>query len=285
MKKTKRILSALLAVLLIGASFAGCSQSSTQAEEITDETMLIAYTEESEPFLYTNAQGALDGFEAKLIENAFPSFKGEYKNYKLVKVDEGYELGEDTAYTDEDGNEYKAIIFCGAMHKNEGTVNEDYAWSNNIVENNIVTVVKQGSAITSYNNIQGARAGVYSELCSAALDKNSAIKSGFASVTAYGSPEELLAALDAGEIDAAVIDDFSFRPLEGADGYTVLDGVLDTIEYGFAFARSLDYSTGFNEAVKEMLSEEYGDGDTLTPLIEQYFGYPEACVFEYETEE
>lgn len=271
--------------MLIGASFAGCSSKSLTAEEITDKTMLIAYTEECEPFLYTNAQGALDGFEARLIEESFSSFKGEYQDYRFVKVDADYELGEDAAYTDEDGNAYKAIVLCGAMHKNEGTVNEDYVWSNNIIENNIITVVEPNSAITSYGNIQGARVGVYSELCAAALEKHSAIKSSLAFVTAYASPEELLAALDAGEIDAAVIDDFSFRPLEGSQGYTVLNGTLDTVEYGFAFARANDYSSGFNEAVKEMLSEDYGDGDTLTPLVEQYFGYPEACVFEYQTEE
>lgn len=285
MKKTKKILSVLLAVLLIGALFTGCAQKSGIAEEITEDTMLIAYTEECEPFLYTNANGELDGFEAKLVESIFDSIKGEYKNYKFVKVDADYELDENGAYTDADGNEYKAVMLCGAMHKNTGTVNEDYVWSENIIENNIITVVPSGSSITAYNNIQSARVGVYSQLCSDALDKQTTIKDSLASFTAYNSAEELLAALDAGEIDAAVIDDFSFRPLEGASAYTVLNGALDTVEYGFAFARSNDFSETFNEAVKEMLSPDYGDGDTLTPLVTEYFGYPEACVFDYGTEE
>ena len=57
--------------------------------------------------------------------------------------------------------------------------------------------------------------------------------------------------------------------------------MLDTFEYAFEFAPSNNYSYGFNEAVKEMISAEYGDGDTLTPIVEKYFGYADACVFAY----
>ena len=133
MKKYVKILSVILSVVLIGASFAGCASESEEAGAITDSTMLIAYTEEAEPFLYTDENGNLTGFDAELVAATFDSFKGDFTDYQFVKVDEGYRLGEDTAYTDDEGNKYHAIIYC-ASHKDKGTMNEDYNWSSDIIQ-------------------------------------------------------------------------------------------------------------------------------------------------------
>ena len=78
-----------------------------------------------------------------------------------------------------------------------------------------------------------------------------------------------------------MIDDFSLYKFSGHENYTVLNGTLDTIEYGFAFAKSNDYSTGFNEAVLEISSTDYSDEDTLTPLVEKYFGTADVLAFDY----
>ena len=280
MRSIKKIAAVLLAVTLIAALFAGCSGTKGETQ-VTKNTMLIAYTEECAPFIFTDENGNLTGFDVEIIENIFDSFKGEYKDYKFVQVEEGYVLNEYTAYTDEDGNEYAAIIMCGCTHKNVGTANEDVSWSENIIENNIITAVSLNSAITSYNNIAGAKVGVVSAVAAAALDMNATIKNSLASVTEYATAEEAFAALSSGTIDAVVTDEFSYYTYAEAASYTVLPYVLDTIEYAFQFAPSNNYSYGFNEAVKEMYSEEYGDGDTLTPIVEKYFGYADACVFSY----
>lgn len=285
MKFTKKICAVFLSAMLILMLFAGCSAGSEVAEEITGDTMLIAYTEECAPFIYTNESGKLAGFDVELIENTFDSFKGEYKNYRFIQVEEGYKLGEDTAYTDENGNEYSAVILCGGMHKNVGTVNEDYNWSQNIIENNIITVVPASSTITSYSNIDAARVGIYPDSAAAALNSNTAVAGRLSEAIGYTSIEEAFAALDAGELDAVVTDSFSFYTYENNTSYTALNGALDTIEYGFAFAKNNDLSSGFNEAVKEMLSPDYGDGDTLTPIVEKHFGYNGVCVFTYEDEQ
>lgn len=278
-----KILSVFLCIVLIGSAFAGCASSDNE-DAVTDATMLIAYTAESAPFIYTDENGQLTGFDVELLNATFDAFKGEYDNYKLVKVDEGYRLGEDTAYTDAEGNQYSAIIYCGGVSKNTGTMNEDYNWSSNIIENNIITVVNSSSSVTSYRELDGARAGIVSDVALTALQENASVYNSLASAQQYGTAQEAFTALDAGEIDAVIIDDFDFYTYENAASYTVLSGVLDTIEYGFAFAKSDDYSSGFNEAVLEISSTDYSDEDTLTPLVEKYFGYAGACVFDYESE-
>lgn len=265
---------------MIAGLFAGCSSQGGDADTITDATMLIAYTEEVEPFLYTDENGSLTGFDAELIAATFDSFKGEFDDYQFIKVDEGYRLGEDTAYTDAEGNKYDAIIYC-ASHKDSGTMNEDYNWSADIIHNDIVTVVPASSAINNYSSLAGARAGVVSDAAAAALNENSAVNNALASAAQYASADEAFAALDAGEIDAVVIDDFSLYKFSGHENHTVLNGTLDTIEYGFAFAKSNDYSTGFNEAVLEISSTDYSDEDTLTPLVEKYFGTADVLAFDY----
>ena len=287
LKSIKKIIAVLLAVMLAAVLFAGCSKTEAQATVITKNTMLIAYTEECAPFLYTDENGNLAGFDVEIIENIFDTIKNEYKDYAFVKVDEGYVLNEDVAYTDDNGNEFSAIIMCGGTHKNVGTANEDVVWSENIIENNIITVVAPNSTITSYNNIAGAKAGVVSAAAAAALDMNATIKNSLASVTEYATAEEAFAALNSGAIDAVVIDDFSYRAWfdptsSSVQAGTVLPNVLDTIEYAFEFAPSNNYSSAFNEAVKEMLSEDYGDGNTLTPIVEKHFGYADALVFSVE---
>ena len=291
MRSIKKIIAVLLAVMLVAVLFAGCAKTDEQATEITKSTLLIAYTEENAPFLYTDENGNLAGFDVEIIENIFDTIKNEYKDYAFVKVDEGYVLNEDVAYTDDNGNEFSAIIMCGGTHKNVGTANEDVVWSENIIENNIITLVAPNSSITGYNNIAGARVGVVSEAAAAALDMNATIKNSLASVTEYAStecpPAELaIIALLGGAIDAVVIDEFSFYayddPTSSAVHPTVLPGALDTIEYAFEFAPSNNYSSAFNEAVKQMLSADYGDGDTLTPIVEKHFGTADVLVFKVD---
>lgn len=289
MNTTKKIFSILMAVALICAVFAGCSkQEGGEAEEITAKTMLIAYTEEKAPFIFTNENGELDGFDVKLIKETFESFKGEYENYKFIKVDSNFRIDEDVCYTDENGNEFNAVIMCGGLQKNVGTNNEDYRWSTNLIKNDVITVVKNNSEIADYNGLTGMPAAVVSDFAQSALDKNDAIKSRLASAVAYNDTAEAFGDLEKGIVNAIIIDSFTYnvyvKENNIADYYKVLNGVLDTAEYGFGFSSKTDYSGGFNEAVKEMLSADYGEGDTLTPLITEYFGYGEACAFTFEEE-
>lgn len=88
MTKMKKILAVALCVLLLGSIFAGCSgKKAEQTTEITDETLLIAYTADNAPFFQIDEKGNASGFEADLIAKIFDSIKDDCKNYAYVKVE------------------------------------------------------------------------------------------------------------------------------------------------------------------------------------------------------
>ncbi len=278
MKVFKKIFAIALCGILIASAFAGCSKSG-EADKITDKTMLIAYTDEVEPFLYKDKNGKLAGFDIDLFKKIYDNVKNDTKNYKFVKVDKDYKVGDDIAYTNKDGDEFIAYTMIGAVQKNIGSVNEDFSFTNDIITNRIITVTKSGNNISDYNDLSGKKLAVVTDIAKAALDKNSTIKNNNKN-TLYPTIEDALAALDNGSVDAVITDEFNFSPLKSAEKYQVLNGELDKISYAFMFKKGDWVVDNWNEAIYELKSPDYNDKDEFTPMVEKYFGY-NASDFDY----
>lgn len=278
MKVFKKIFAIALCGILIASAFAGCSKSG-EADKITDKTMLIAYTDEVEPFLYKGKNGKLAGFDIDLFKKIYDNVKNDTKNYKFVKVDKDYKVGDDIAYTNKDGDEFIAYTMIGAVQKNVGSVNEDFSFTNDIITNRIITVTKSGNNISDYNDLSGKKLAVVTDIAKAALDKNATIKNNNKN-TLYPTIEDALSALDNGSVDAVITDEFSFSPLENAEKYQVLNGELDKISYAFMFKKGDWVVENWNEAIYELKSPDYNDKDEFTPMVEKYFGY-NASSFDY----
>ncbi len=278
MKVFKKIFAIALCGILIASAFAGCSKSG-EADKITDKTMLIAYTDEVEPFLYKDKNGKLAGFDIDLFKKIYDNVKNDTKNYKFVKVDKDYKVGDDVAYTNKDGDEFIAYTMIGAVQKNVGSVNEDFSFTNDIITNRIITVTKSGNNISDYNDLSGKKLAVVTDIAKAALDKNSTIRNNNKN-TLYPTIEDALSALDNGSVDAVITDEFNFSPLENAEKYQVLNGELDKISYAFMFKKGDWVVENWNEAIYELKSPDYNDKDEFTPMVEKYFGY-NASSFDY----
>lgn len=278
MKVFKKIFAIALCGILIASAFAGCSKSG-EADKITDKTMLIAYTDEVEPFLYKGKNGKLAGFDIDLFKKIYDNVKNDTKNYKFVKVDKDYKVGDDVAYTNKDGDEFIAYTMIGAVQKNVGSVNEDFSFTNDIITNRIITVTKSGNNISDYNDLSGKKLAVVTDIAKAALDKNATIKNNNKN-TLYPTIEDALSVLDNGSVDAVITDEFNFSPLENAEKYQVLNGELDKISYAFMFKKSDWVVENWNEAIYELKSPDYNDKDEFTPMVEKYFGY-NASSFDY----
>ena len=278
MKVFKKIFAIALCGILIASAFAGCSKSG-EADKITDKTMLIAYTDEVEPFLYKDKNGKLAGFDIDLFKKIYDNVKNDTNNYKFVKVDKDYKVGDDVAYTNKDGDEFIAYTMIGAVQKNVGSVNEDFSFTNDIITNRIITVTKSGNNISDYNDLSGKKLAVVTDIAKAALDKNATIKNSNKN-TLYPTIEDALSALDNGSVDAVITDEFNFSPLENAEKYQVLNGELDKISYAFMFKKGDWVVENWNEAIYELKSPDYNDKDEFTPMVEKYFGY-NASSFDY----
>lgn len=278
MKVFKKIFAIALCGILIASTFAGCSKSG-EADKITDKTMLIAYTDEVEPFLYKDKNGKLAGFDIDLFKKIYDNVKNDTKNYEFVKVDKDYKVGDDVAYTNKDGDEFIAYTMIGAVQKNVGSVNEDFSFTNDIITNRIITVTKSGNNISDYNDLSGKKLAVVTDIAKAALDKNATIKNNNKN-TLYPTIEDALSALDNGSVDAVITDEFNFSPLENAEKYQVLNGELDKISYAFMFKKGDWVVENWNEAIYELKSPDYNDKDEFTPMVEKYFGY-NASSFDY----
>lgn len=278
MKVFKKIFAIALCGILIASAFAGCSKSG-EADKITDKTMLIAYTDEVEPFLYKDKNGKLAGFDIDLFKKIYDNVKNDTKNYEFVKVDKDYKVGDDVAYTNKDGDEFIAYTMIGAVQKDVGSVNEDFSFTNDIITNRIITVTKSGNNISDYNDLSGKKLAVVTDIAKAALDKNATIKNNNKN-TLYPTIEDALSALDNGSVDAVITDEFNFSPLENAEKYQVLNGELDKISYAFMFKKGDWVVENWNEAIYELKSPDYNDKDEFTPMVEKYFGY-NASSFDY----
>lgn len=278
MKVFKKIFTIALCGILIASAFAGCSKSG-EADKITDKTMLIAYTDEVEPFLFKGKNGKLAGFDIDLFKKIYDNVKNDTKNYEFVKVDKDYKVGDDVAYTNKDGDEFIAYTMIGAVQKNVGSVNEDFSFTNDIITNRIITVTKSGNNISDYNDLSGKKLAVVTDIAKAALDKNSTIKNNNKN-TLYPTIEDALSALDNGSVDAVITDEFNFSPLENAEKYQILNGELDKISYAFMFKKGDWVVENWNEAIYELKSPDYNDKDEFTPMVEKYFGY-NASSFDY----
>ena len=281
MKTTKKVFALILTLIMIAACFAGCSNSSE--EKYSDSVLIIGYTDSVEPFLTVDENGKATGFEADVFEAIFNDVKGDLKSYVFEKVEPGYELEQSGGFTDLTGKEYSAGLLLGAVSKNDGTFNEDYSFTEPLITNRVIAVTANGSDIKSYADLAGKKAIVVGDTAKTAFESQSQISSSCSDISEESDAESALKALDNGNADVVIIDEFTYMPLNLGDSYTVLSGELDSIEYVFACAKNSGWKDSLNEAIREMKSESYGNGDEFTPLVEKYFGY-NASSFDYETE-
>jgi ABC-type amino acid transport substrate-binding protein len=284
MKTTKKLIAIILSVILIAVCFSGCSSS--KDDKYSDETLIIGYTQQVAPFIEVDGDGNATGFIPDLWESIFKNVKGDYKSYVFEQVDEDYTLEESGGFFNEDsktGTEYSASLLVGAVAKNSGTFNEDYSFTEPVITNRIIAVTANDSDIKNYGDFAGAKAVVVSSDAKTSFEAHTAQYNACASVTEVETIDEALSLIDSGKADVVVTDEFSFNPSDKASSYTVLDGEFDKIEYVIACAKYSDWKDSINEAIREMKSEDYQDGDTFTPLVEKYFGY-NASSFNYQTD-
>ena len=278
----KRIFALTLCALLVFATFAGCSKA--EKEKYSDEKLIIGYTQTADKILKIGEGGKATGFEAELMKAIFDGVKGDFKSYSFEKVEDGYELEKDGGFFDSKDKEYSAGLLMGVVTTNRGTFNEDYSFTEPIVSDRIIAIAPKDSERKGFAEFKNARVLIVGDISDEALKENAQIASVCKSITAVEKIDDALKQLDGGKADIVVTDEFTFMPTKKADSYKVFDGELDRIDYVIACAKYSGWKDSINEAIYELKSEDYGEGDEFTPMVEKSFGY-NASSFDWKPSE
>ena len=139
------------------------------------------------------------------------------------------------------------------------------------MENDQVVVVRNGSDITSLDDLAGKKVVVQKDSSGlAALEENEELTSTFAELVQVDSYLNAMMELEASNVDAIVMDEIVARyeiQTSGKD-FVVLDEAVAGEEYGVGFLLG---NTELRDKVQAVLEEMAADG-TLAAISNKWFG-------------
>lgn len=264
----KRIIALLLAVLMMGAVFAGCGSTSTESTEpatadnanisdvdyITSKGKLIVGITDYEPMNFKDENGEWTGFDTE-----FAQAVGE----KLGLDVEFIEIDWDNKFLELDAKSIDCI-WNGMTITDEVKLNSSV--TNAYVENAQVVVMNKDNADKYKDAASMADLSFAAEAGSAgeaAISDN-----GWTNYTAVTAQTDALMEVASGSVDACVIDITMANAMTG-EGTSYADLTqalkLNSEEYGIAFRKDSDMTNKVNEIMAELMA----DG-TLDALAEKY---------------
>lgn len=260
MRKTKKWLAVLLCAVLISVCFAGCSGS---GDDEAENPLIVGYYAGDDAYFALNDKGEATGVFGAIINYAYENYlSGNYDALQFVEMTDETELGA----------EKQPVLAVGKLQKHVDADDRLYSWTQTILQNDVIAVAPAGSDATDFNALSGRAVTTVGDVAAAALDNNAAVANLPSSVTS-ADLDAALSALSTGTTDFVIVDEMTFYTSAQSDSFTVLDPVLDTQEFAIEVADGQsDLVTTLNEAAHDMLTNA-DNGDTLTPIVEEAFGY------------
>ena len=260
----KKILAALLCLVMVMAVFAGCGSGDAQsaagsaADESDRTTFTVGFDAEYPPFGYMDTDGSYTGFDLELAQ--------------AVCDMEGWEF----VATPIDWDAKDMELNSGSIDCiwNGFTINgreDDYTWSQPYCDNSQVIVVKSGSGITSLADLAGKTVGVQTASAAETVltdpEQQKDLADTFGQMNDFKDYNTAFAELDAGAIDAIAVDiGVANYQLSSREGFEILDETLNSEQYGVGFKLG---NTELCDIIDADLQALYDDG-TVTELAEKY---------------
>ncbi|MGN1350605.1 MAG: amino acid ABC transporter substrate-binding protein [Anaerovoracaceae bacterium] len=258
----KKILAAVLCMVMVLATFAGCggtadtAGSAPSGEERT--TFTVGFDAEYPPFGYMADDGSYTGFDLELAQ--------------AVCELEGWEF----VATPIDWDAKDMELNSGSIDCiwNGFTINgreDDYTWSKPYCDNSQVVVVKADSGISTLADLAGKTVGVQTASAAETVltdpEQQKELGDTFGKMNDFKDYNTAFAELDAGAIDALAVDiGVANYQLSSREGFVILEEALNSEQYGVGF--KLD-NTELRDIVDADLQKLYEDG-TVTELAEKY---------------
>lgn len=247
----KKIIALLLSAITI-FMFTACSGNS-------ENTFTVGFDREFPPMGFVADDGSYVGFDLDLAKEVADRLGMKLKLQPIDWASKDMEL--------ESGN-----IDCVW---NGFTITEErkteYEWSSAYMDNNQIVVVMKDSDIASLDDLAGKTVAVQDESSALeAIEAREGLSESFDSLVKTASNLNALMELEAGSVDAVVMDECVARyNIEKQDGdYKVLDEVIGSEQYGVGFKLG---NTELRDKVEATLIAMAGDGK-LAEISTSWFG-------------
>lgn len=245
----KKLLTLILAVMMIVCCFAGCSNA---------KTIVVGYTI-YEPMNYLDDNGKLIGFDTELAEKVFSNL-----GYKVVFK----EIKWENKYTELDSGSIDCIwngFTCNSADDDGIQRSEKVDFTYNYMENRQVVVVKKDSGIAAVADLNGKIGDA--EIGSA----GETYAKGFEGIVFKGATKQTdcLLSVKSGNADFAVLDAQLANSYCGKGDYAdlkIVDDLTSDVEY---YAVGFKKGSNLTAKVNEQFEALAKDG-TLANLGEKY---------------
>ena len=274
----KRILSIILAAMMVSSALVGCgskedkaadadvkeSQDAESGESLDADpnVLIVGFDAEYPPYGYMDKNGEYTGFDLELAEAVC-----ELEGWELVKKPIAWDSKDMTL----NSGEIDCIWNGFTMNGREN----DYTFSVPYVDNSQVIVVAESSGITTFADLAGKNVGV--QAASAALDVlqseeeggQKALSDTFGSLNEFADYNTAFTELQAGALDALAIDIgvAQYQIESRGEGFMILEETLNKEQYAIGFRKS--DGAQLCETVNAALQKLTNDG-TVAALAEKY---------------
>ena len=261
----KKTLSILLITALLLSTLVACAEDKTSVEDNSLKTVLdkgyiiLGLDDTFAPMGFRDENNEIVGFDIDLAKEVAKRLGVELKLQPIEWDSKVLEL--------QSGN--IDMIWNGLTITEERRENINF--SKPYFNDRQVIIVLQDSSINQKGDLVGAKVGVQLEsTASTAVESDEELASQLEEVVKYSSFNEVYMALQAGTLDAMVVDELSGRYAIGKNPgvFRILDEAYGDEQIGIGFRKGED---GLREKIEEILDEMAQDG-TGAQISEKWFG-------------
>jgi polar amino acid transport system substrate-binding protein len=250
----------LLALTLLAAfSLAGCQSSKTDLEYIMEkETFVVGFTDF--PPMGFSENGKATGFDIELAQAVMDKL--------------GIKL--ETRYIDWDAKvlELKSkridAVWNGLTITEERKL--EMTFSKPYFNNNLIIIAKTSANINTIADLTGKNLGVENQSSAdISVSKNQTILDNVSEVKKYNTSAEAILALNAGQVDAVIVDEIYARYVvlkETGTTYAIGTEIIGGEQYGIGFRLG---DEALRDRVDEIIDELYEEG-VISAISIKYFG-------------
>lgn len=245
----KRIIATLLTVILLATSLAACSKAKK-------EEFVVGFDQEFPPMGFVE-DGKYVGFDLDLAKEVAKRMDMEF-------------VAQPIAWDSKDQELSSKNIDCVW---NGFTINgreDKYTWTDAYMNNDQIVLVNADSGIEKLADLAGKTVCVQKDSSGlAALTDNAALTDTFDQLVQVDSYLNAIMELEAGAVDAVVMDEIvAYYQYDAAGGnFTILDEAVSSEEYGVGFLLG---NTALRDKVQKALEEMAADG-TLAKISNDWF--------------